>query len=227
MDRLGTRRKFDTKKLVTLALFSALAYVTMLIFHIKVLFLTFEAKDAVITLAAMIYGPLSGLAVSLAVTLLEMVTVSETGIYGWIMNFAAASIFSVSSSFIYRRIRKTWGAVTGLSVAVITMTAAMLLLNLLITPYYMKTTSEAVISLIPGLLLPFNITKATLNAAIVMVLYKPMTSVLRRARLVPPSADYDYKFGAKSIAVLTGGVVVAVACVLVLIFVLGGNFTLT
>lgn len=201
-----------------------MAYVVMLVFHIKVSFLTFEAKDAVITLAAMIYGPVAGLIVAFIVTVLEMFTVSETAIYGWIMNFTAAAVFSVTSSLIYSRIRKTWGAITGLAVAVVTMTVSMILLNLLITPIYANTTREVVISMIPGLLLPFNLIKATLNAALVMVFYKPITSALRSARLLDHNPAYDYKLKGKSIAVLITSIVVAVACVLVLIFVLGGHF---
>ena len=46
-----TAKKYNTKKLVLLAMFSALAYATMFVFRIKVSFLTFEARNAVITIA--------------------------------------------------------------------------------------------------------------------------------------------------------------------------------
>ena len=44
------------KKLVLVALFAALAYVCMFVFRIKVSFLTFDAKDAVMTVGSMFLG---------------------------------------------------------------------------------------------------------------------------------------------------------------------------
>ena len=88
------------KKLTCLALFVALAYVTMFVFRIKVGFLTFDAKDAIITVAAISFGPLSGVLISLAVALLEMVTVSDTLIYGFLMNFLSSATFSATAALL-------------------------------------------------------------------------------------------------------------------------------
>ncbi len=216
--------KYSTKKLVIMALFSALAYATMLVFRIKVVFLTFEAKDALITVAAMILGPLAGFVVSLVVTLLEMVTVSDTGFYGWIMNFVAAASFSVVASSIYRHTRKMLSAVVGLIAAALSMTALMLVLNLLITPIYTGVSAGDVIKMIPGLLLPFNLTKAALNSGLVLVLYKPISTALKRTRMLPPSDRDTYRPRGRSAIIFGAGVVVVVACILILIYALGGNF---
>ena len=64
--------------------------------------------------------------------------------------------------------------------AVFAVTSVMMLANLLITPYYMHAPREAVVAMIPTVLLPFNLVKSTLNAAIVLLLYKPLSSVLKR-----------------------------------------------
>lgn len=225
-----TAKKYNTKKLVLLAMFSALAYATMFVFRIKVSFLTFEAKDAVITIAAMSLGPLAGLVISLVVTLLEMVTVSDTGFYGWIMNFSAAAVFSTVASLFYRRIRKVWGAIVGLASAVASMTVVMLILNLVITPIFSTNLPvETVMEMIPPLLLPFNLTKATLNSALVMVLYKPISTALKCAGMLPGREDAAcgrYRLDRKSLAMLLAGVLLIVLCVVFLIHIMSGNFSL-
>ena len=43
--------------------------------------------------------------------------------------------------------------------------------------------------MIPTLLLPFNLTKAALNAGFVLLLYKPMIQTLRKAKLVDLSNE--------------------------------------
>ena len=65
------------------ALFCALAYATMFVFRIKVSFLTFDAKDAIITLAGLLFGPLASLVISFTVALIEMISVSDTQFWGF------------------------------------------------------------------------------------------------------------------------------------------------
>lgn len=60
----------------------------------------------------------------------------------------------------------------------------MLIWNYIITPiYYGMPRSAIVPMLLPGIL-PFNLIKATMNAAIVFFLYKPVVQILRRTHLV-------------------------------------------
>ena len=80
------------KTLVVLAMFAALAFVVEIVFHIKVAgFLTFDAKDAVITIGSLFYGPISGIIVSLVIAFIEMITISTTGFWGFIMNFVSTA----------------------------------------------------------------------------------------------------------------------------------------
>ena len=81
------------------------------------------------------------------------------------------------------------GAVTGLVVGWLLMTAVMLLWNYCITPYYMGYPREAVAELLIPAFLPFNLLKGGLNAAITMLLYKPIVTGLRKARLLPEPAN--------------------------------------
>ncbi len=168
------------KKLTAVGMFCALAYVCMLVIKIPVQFLTLDVKDSLIVLCSLIFGPLSGLAVAVTVPFLELITISGTGVYGLIMNVLSSVTFAMTAGLIYRYKKSMTGAVVGLVSAVFSVTAVMLLANLFITPYYLHAPTEAVVAMIPTVLLPFNFIKATLNAAIVLLLYKPLSSVLKK-----------------------------------------------
>ena len=180
---MNSRRK-HTRYLVGVSMFSAMAYgVAVACAPLKVSFLSFDVKDAVIALASFIYGPLSAPLMAATVALLEFLTISSTGAYGFIMNFAASATFSLTASLIYRYKRTARVALLGLGAAILSTTAVMMLLNIFVTPGYMGVPRSAVIELIPTLLLPFNLAKALLNSAIVTYLYKPVSIALRRSRL--------------------------------------------
>jgi riboflavin transporter FmnP len=181
MSRTTYRSDSKIRTVAAVAVFCALAYVACVVFHFRASFLTFDLKDAVMTVGAMLFGPAWGFAMVLVVALIEMVTVSTTGLYGFVMNVLASASFVCAASFIYTRRRTMKGALVGTLCAVAAMTAVMMLANLVITPFYMGATAADVAKLIPTLLLPFNLTKAVFNAALVFILYKPISAALRRA----------------------------------------------
>ena len=223
-------KKNYTKNLVMSAMFAALAYVCVLVIpHIKVQFLTFDIKDAVITIAAMIYGPITGAAISLIVAFVEMITVSTTGPWGFLMNFLSSAVFSCTASIVYRympKIKRTLnGAILGLLLSVVLTTGLMMPLNMLITPLYTGASVGFIITLIPTLLLPFNFVKSLLNAALVLVLYKPITVALKKARVIDGGVE-KYKFDKTSVLLTVMGGLVIVGCVAVFIVLMNGSFSL-
>ena len=202
------------QKTVILALFTALSFLIQFVFRIKVQFLTFDAKDAVMTGAAMIYGPLYGLIISFAVALLEAITISSTGIWGFLMNFLGSASFVLISSLVYKYKRTLGGAIAGLSLSVLFSTVVMLGLNILITPIYMGVAVRQVLTLIPTLLLPFNLMKAVFNAGLVLLLYKPIVRAMRKAKLVESG---EYRANGKRSSV----VVFVLALIFIMIGVVG------
>ena len=185
-EKTATRAQYkplDTKRMVGMAIFAALAYGVTFVFRIPVMFLTFDAKDAVITIASLTYGPVSGIIISLLAALIELITISDTGVYGFIMNFASSAVFSAVAALIYKYKRNTTGAILGFYGATLAMVAVMLGLNTFVTPYYMGVSTADVIALLPTVILPFNVAKALLNSAIAMLLYKPVSSAMKRAGL--------------------------------------------
>lgn len=224
------------KKMTGVAMFAALAYLSMIILRIPDIggFLTMDFKDVIITISAMFFGPISAVFISLLVPFLEFITISGTGVYGLIMNILSSLTFSLTASLIYKYKKTFWGAVIGLVSATFAVTAVMMAANLIITPYYMKMPTAAVAALIPKLLLPFNLTKAIFNSAVTLLLYKPLTSAMRKsdffgkkrvAQDVERTPEEKKKAKIRTVLLLTVGGVIAVASILIIIFVWGGRIS--
>ncbi len=217
---------------VAIAMFAALAYVCVFIFRFKVSFLTLDVKDAVMAVGALALGPLAGALISLIVALLEFITVSDTGVYGLIMNFLSSASFTLTASLIYRFRRRLSSAVLGLVSAVFMTTSVMMLANLFVTPFYMGVERAQVVEMLPTLLLPFNLTKSTLNAAVVLLLYKPLTNALVRAGLMrglggrKDGAGVSKLLTPRTALLFLISILVIGVCTAVLIVGLGGSFKL-
>ena len=208
-------KHYKIKKMVLLAMLAALSYLAVMLIQIPVVaFLKYEPKDVVITIAGFLFGPLAGLLISLTVSLLEMVTFSTTGIIGCIMNFLSTCSFVCVAAAIYKKHRTQWGALIGLAAGSLTMVSVMLLWNWLLTPLYMETTRSEVVQLLLPVFLPFNLLKAGLNSGLTMLIYKPVSVSLRKAKLLPPSPA-PAKSSHVWVSLLAAAV--AVTCILVIL----------
>ncbi len=180
------------KKLVTLAMLTAVTYVVMLLCkNIPDVagFLQLEVKDTVICIGGFLYGPVSAAVIAIVVAVIEMFTVSGTGPIGCVMNVLATAAFCCTASYIYKKNHSRNGAVIGLGVATLVLTVVMLLWNYLITPLYMGVPREEVAKMLLPIFLPFNLVKGALNMAATLIIYKPVVTALRKTGLVPPSHD--------------------------------------
>ncbi len=220
-----TKRLFDTKKIAVAAMLCALAYLAIFVFRFKVSFLTFDFKDAIIAISSLINGPIVGIISAFVVALLEMITVSDTGIYGFIMNFLSTGTFALAVGVIYKYRRSFSGALIAAVTAVFSVTAVMLLANLFITPHFMGTDMSAVVDMLAKTLLPFNLSKALMNASLMLLLYKPLITALRRARLIHSSGK-EFKFGFRTVLLVVGAVLTIVLTTLFIILYMEGTFKL-
>ena len=108
------------------------------------------------------------------------------------MNFASSAVFSFTASLIYRRWRNTNGALLAFVTAIFSTIAVMLLLNIFVTPIYLvklvglpeNVATQTVMDMLAKVLIPFNAAKTLLNSAVAMMLYKPITTAMRRAGLL-------------------------------------------
>lgn len=191
-----------TRKLTMVAMLCALAYVIMVVGRIPlVLFLKYDPKDIVIVIGGFIFGPLTSAAISVVVSVVEMFTVSDDGIIGLFMNIISSLSFACVAAFVYKKKRTMAGAVIGLALGVVAMTALMLLWNYIITPLYMHIQRQEVVALLVPAFLPFNLVKGGINMALTILLYKPVVTALRKARLIPedeyaaPKAPKEKRLG--------------------------------
>lgn len=206
-----------TKKITTTAMLCAIAYVMVVIGRIPVvLFLKYDPKDIIITLGGLIWGPMTSFIVSVVVSLIEMVTISDNGVLGCIMNIISTCSFACTASVIYKKKRTLSGAVIGLVTGSLMMVLVMLLWNYLITPIYMGYPREAVAKLLVPAFLPFNLLKAGLNAGFTFLLYKPVTTALRKAGYISDSQNMQSR---KPIGLwLFSGAIVIICILLILSF---------
>ena len=195
-----TLRKIDIKKLAVLAMLTALAYVVM--WMSKILpsvngFLDFDFKHVVICIGGFIYGPVSAGLITVVVCFIEMITISGTGPWGCLMNIIGTASFCCTACYVYKKNHTMKGAVIGLSLGVIVMTALMLLWNYLVTPIYQGMPRSAIADMLVPVFLPFNLVKGGMNMAATLLLYKPVVGALRHARLVPESETHAAPVGGK------------------------------
>lgn len=215
------------KKLVTLAMFCAIAYAFMFVGRIPLVpavpFLKYDPKDVVIAIGGFLFGPVSAFVISLLVSLIEMITVSETGPIGLIMNVLSTCTFACTAAVVYKKKHTIKGAVAGLVTGCVLTTGVMLLWNYLITPIYMGYPREAVAELLLPAFLPFNLLKCSINAALTIFLYKPVVRALRKSGLVAESKGNPEQAGSRkgSVGVMLLAAVVLATCIL-LVLVLQG-----
>ena len=203
------------KRITMIGMFAAIAFAIVVIARIPVvLFLKYDPKDIVITLGGFIMGPVSALLISVIVSLIEMITISDTGYIGFIMNVLSTCSFACVATLIYRRKKTIVSAVCGLVAGCIAMVITMLLWNYLITPLYMKITREAVAEMLLPVFLPFNLLKGGLNAGFTFLLYKPIVTALRRSGLITAGSSGEAAGQSKHIGFKVVALVVIAACVL-------------
>lgn len=214
----------DIKRLCGMAMFVALAIaVTLLTKWMRVAHLTFDAKDAVITVAAYIYGPIPAIFMSLATASIESLMLGgDTGWFGFLMDLFSTATFSLTASMIYLKKRDINGALVGLFAATIATTGVMLLLNTFIAPLYfgLPLFDPYIMNMLPTLLLPFNFAKSLMNSAIAMYLYKPLLAALREANLIEGSSKKMLAFNKNSkIILIAGSLSIIISAVIFLILI--------
>ena len=169
-------KRMSTRYLASTAMFAAVSFV-----------LSYEPKDAFIVIAGLLYGPMTSVLISVIVSLIEMLTISSTGPYGFLMNVVSTCAFAVPAAWFYQKHRTQKDAVIGLVFGIVTMAVAI---------------------------------KGGLNAALTLLLYKPIVSALRSAHLAEPSASGKAK-GSFSVGFTLFSLAVLITFVLLLLVLIG------
>ncbi|MCL2366202.1 MAG: ECF transporter S component [Oscillospiraceae bacterium] len=206
-----------TKKIAVLAMLSAVAFIFSLIRIPTVAFLRYEPKDVIMVIGGFLYGPMAVIPMSIVVSFVEMLTVSDTGPIGMIMNIIATCSYACTASFIYKRWRTFQGAAVGLILGIVVNVPVMLLWNYFVTPFHMGVAREVVVQMLVPVFLPFNVVKGSLTAAMTMILYKPIRSALVKSRLMPVSASSVARSSKVSFGVVLVSAFVIITCAVVVL----------
>ena len=98
------KKLFSVKEMVLIAMLAAIAYVVVAFIRIPVvLFLKYEPKDVIITIGGFLLGPLAAFVTSLVVSLVEMVSISDTGPIGALMNLLSTCSFACTAALFYKK----------------------------------------------------------------------------------------------------------------------------
>lgn len=188
-----------TKRITAIGMLCAITYVTMVVGRIPIiLFLKYDPSDVIVTLGGFIWGPMTSCIVSVIVATLEMITVSDTGILGCIMNIVQTLSFACTASIIYKKKHTLSGALIGLASGWLITVIVMLLWNYLVTPLYMGYPREAVVEL----LLP------------AFLLYKPIVTALRKSGYIS-TLEKDTRQQHTGLLILANFIIVT--CVLIIL----------
>ena len=174
-----------TRKLTTMAMLAALSIILVAVVHFPLFpaapWMEYDPADIPIFICTFLYGPMAGLGLTLAVSILQGITVSaSSGIIGIVMHFLATGSFAVLAGCIYQKYHSRGGALGAIVSGVIMMTAVMAICNLIFTPIFMGAPMEQVLELLVPVIIPFNLVKAGINGAITYLVYKPIARLVKR-----------------------------------------------
>ena len=209
------------KKLCVLAMLAAVSFIVANTLYISIFpaapFLKYEPKDVIITIGGFLYGPLASLLISVVVSLPEML-ISGTGPIGGIMDILSTCSFACVAALLYKRRHTLAGAVSGLALGSVLMVIAMLLWNWLVSPLYMGVERAVIESMLLPIFLPFNLLKTGLNSALVLFLYKPVVTALRKAGLVEAPTKNK---GTSKLGIYLFAAVLLITCILLILVIKG------
>lgn len=209
-----------TKKLTTLAMLAAVAFLFVFLLRIPIIpaapFLKYEPKDIIILISGFIYGPVAVILVSVVVSLVELITISTTGIIGLVMNILSTISFAVPAAYFYKKDRTAQNVILGLFIGTILTTVVMLLWNYILTPLFMNIPREKVVPLLTSAILPFNLIKSGLNSALALLIYKPLVTALRKGHLIDEMPSNSSRFSLIFISISLFILVTVILFILVL-----------
>ena len=180
------KSRMSTRQLVVMAMMAAISIVLVYAIHLPLFpaasFLEYDPADIPILIVAFAYGPVSGFIMTVIVSIIQGMTVSAgSGIIGIIMHIIATGSCTLIAGSIYWKHNTRKSALVALVVGVIVMTAAMVIMNLILTPIFMGAPREAVAAMILPIILPFNLLKAGINCVVTFILYKPLSNLIKKS----------------------------------------------
>ena len=174
----------NTRQICYYSIFIALAVITGYLIHFPILpvapFLLYDPGHVFLLIASFKFGPKAGIVMSSVYALIFALLTGQGGPWGALMNFLATSAFVLVSSSIYLKRHDRNGAIIGLALGTLAMTAIMIPANLLITPLYMGVDRTVVIQLLLPAIIPFNLVRGLISSILTLVVYKRISLLLNK-----------------------------------------------
>ena len=203
---MSDSRKINTKKMIVIAMLSAVAIVIYYLdFPVPLMppFIKLDLSNVVSLFAGFTMGPLAGVLVALIKNLIHLVIkgMGTTMGIGDIFDFVTSAVFAFTAGLLYKREHTKKGAVIACVIGTVVFTLVSLPLNYFIVyPIYAKAFGgmEAIMSAyqainpnVNGLFgalclfnVPFTLVKGILCSFVVILIYKPLITVLRKSHLI-------------------------------------------
>ena len=171
------------KEMVMMAMLAAVSIVLVNMIRFPIFpsapFLEYDMADVPILIGTFIFGPLSGLVLTVVVSVIQGLTVSAgSGWVGIIMHIIATGTFVVVAGTIFRMKYNRFGAVLGFACGSLAMTLMMIPLNLVFTVYFLGVSRDVVVSMLFPIIIPFNLIKAGANSVITFSVYKAVERII-------------------------------------------------
>ena len=178
------------KKLAVMAMLVALSIVLVSLVHFPIFapvyFLEYDPADIPILIGTFAYGPLAGVILTVVASLIQGLTVSaQSGVMGIAMHIFATTTLVLVAGTIYKVRHTRRGAVLALVAGTLAMTAAMMVFNHFLTPYFLAggigdgaavaANREVVDTLLFPFIAPFNLIKAGANSVVTFLVYKTVS----------------------------------------------------
>ena len=193
------KKLFNTKNLVLMAVFAALAAVLMLfefpLPFIAPSFYEIDLSEIPILIGSFIMGPVSGVIMEAIKIILKLCIKGTTT--GENANFCIGIYFVVPASIIYQKKKKKKGAITGMLLGTVIMAVAGVVLNYFVMiPFYVKAfgmpldkiieAGKAINPLISNKLnftivcvAPFNLVKGVIDGFVTFLVYKKISTFIK------------------------------------------------
>lgn len=166
------------------SIFIALSVISGYLIHFPILpqapFLLYDPGHVFLLIAAFKFGPRAGMFMTFVYATIFALITGQGGPYGALMNFVSTSAFVLVSSWIYLKSHNRKGAILGLALGVLVMTAIMIPANLIITPLYLGIDRETVYQLLLPAIIPFNLLRGLISSVITLLIYKKISLFLKK-----------------------------------------------
>lgn len=193
--------RYTARYITVTAMLSAVAFVLMFFdFSVPFMpgFIKMDISDLPELIGAFAMGPVCGVLVALVKNLLHL-TISSTGGVGELSNFLLGAAFVLPAGLIYRYKKTKSFAFVGAILGAIIMGAFSVVSNyFMVYPFYYNFMAEDAIlaayqAILPGMKsilqclvcfnMPFTMVKGLISVAITMLVYKPLSPILKGRNL--------------------------------------------